>query len=316
MARWTDIATWVGATSARNAGGMSNPPRGLVLHIASGFYDGTISWQKRDSGSDRTSSHFIVGRDGRCAQMVDTADASWAQKSGNGTWLSIELEGFAPDDGLHASHPGWETATAAQVEVCARLLARAHAVYGVPLQLATSPSGRGLGHHSMGAESGVDWGHSACPGTAIKNQKPAILARAQQLTDGDDMGAKQDAEVSNANRYGYALVAGLPKIDGIYNPDNLSGPAQTLTNWTVTALQQLTAAAAENKVRDTALAAAVQALAVGSGIDVDGLMAHVEAAVKDAVQPLQAQLAAADARAEKLAAALAAAGGALEAADS
>jgi hypothetical protein len=190
MARWTDLATWVG-TTARNGGAMANPPRGLVLHIASGFYDGTISWQARSSGSDRTSSHFIVARDGRCAQMVDTADGSWAQKSGNNTWLSIELEGFAPDDGsLHATHPGWETATPQQLEVCARLLARAHRDCGVPLQLATSPSGRGLGHHSMGAESGVDWGHSACPGTAIKNQKPAILARAIALANGqgdDDM---------------------------------------------------------------------------------------------------------------------------------
>lgn len=191
---WSDIATWVGPTANRTEGGMASPPRGLVLHIASGFYDGTISWQ-RQTGASRTSSHFIVARDGRAAQMVDTADASWAQRSGNGTWLSVELEGFAPDDGLHASHPGWETATPQQIEVCARLLARAHQVYGVPLQLASSPSGRGLGHHSMGAESGTDWGHSLCPGTAIKAQKPTILARAQQLAagahddEGDDMGA-------------------------------------------------------------------------------------------------------------------------------
>ena len=181
---WSDIATWVGPTTARNGGAMAHPPQGLVLHIASGFYDGTISWQRRSSGTDRTSSHFIVARDGRCAQMVDTADGSWAQKSGNNTWLSVELEGFAPEDGLHASHPGWETATPQQVEACARLLAKAHAVYGVPLQLATSPSGRGLGHHSMGAESGVDWGHSLCPGTSIKAQKPAILARAQAIAGG------------------------------------------------------------------------------------------------------------------------------------
>lgn len=181
---WTDIATWVGPTVNRSPNSMAKPPRGLVLHIASGFYDGTISWQKRTSGSDRTSSHFIVARDGRCAQMVDTADASWAQRSGNGTWLSVELEGFAPDDGLHATHPGWETATPQQIEVCARLLAEAYQTLGVPLQIATSPAGRGLGHHSMGAESGYDWGHSLCPGTSIKAQKPAILARAKQLAAG------------------------------------------------------------------------------------------------------------------------------------
>lgn len=180
---WSDIGSWVGPTPNRNAGGMFQH-RGVVLHIASGFYAGTISWQSAGHGADSTSSHFIVARDGRCAQMVDTADASWAQKSGNSTWLSVELEGFAPEDPLHASHPGWETATSQQIDVCARILLKAHQVYGVPLQLATSPSGMGLGHHSMGAESGVDWGHSMCPGVAIKAQKPAILARAVQLASG------------------------------------------------------------------------------------------------------------------------------------
>lgn len=195
MSRWTDLATWVGHTI--NEGDGDGTPleaadrlsdvRGLVLHIASGFYDGTISWQRNASAD--VSSHFIVGRDGRCAQMVDTADRSWAQRAGNSTWLSVELEGFAPDDPLHKTHPGWERLTDAQVEVCAQLLARAHEVYGatkVPLQLATSPSGRGLGHHSMGAESGVDWGHSQCPGVAIKSQKPAILARAIAIANGED----------------------------------------------------------------------------------------------------------------------------------
>lgn len=232
MARWTDIATWMGPTSARSAGAMASPPRGLVLHIASGFYDGTISWQKRDSGSDRTSSHFIVGRDGRCAQMVDTADGSWAQRSGNNTWLSVELEGFAPDDGLHASHPGWETATVAQAEVCALLLARAHRDYGVPLQLATSPSGRGLGHHSMGAESGVDWGHSACPGSAIKAQKPAILARAVAITNGDNgmsdfdpygkpKGNDREVGVYAADLWGQEMLSTSPYGPGQPSPRTL-----------------------------------------------------------------------------------------------
>jgi hypothetical protein len=180
---WSDIGQYVGPTPNRNAGGMVEH-RGLVLHIASGFYDGTISWQSHSHGADSTSSHFIVARDGRCVQMVDTADVAWAEKSGNAHWLSVELEGFAPEDSLHATHQGWETATPQQIEVCARILAKMHAVYGVPLQLATSPYGQGLGHHSMGAESGVDWGHSMCPGAAIKAQKPAILARAITIATG------------------------------------------------------------------------------------------------------------------------------------
>jgi hypothetical protein len=183
MTLWPDIGPYVGPTPNCNAGGMVEH-RGLVLHIASGFYEGTISWQSHSHGANSTSSHFIVARDGRCVQMVDTADAAWAERAGNAHWLSVELEGFAPEDSLHATHQGWETATPQQVEVCARILAKMHAVYGVPLQLASSPSGQGLGHHSMGAESGVDWGHSLCPGVAIKAQKPAILARAIAIAAG------------------------------------------------------------------------------------------------------------------------------------
>lgn len=193
MARWPDIAPWVGPTI--NEGDGDGRPgeaedrlsdvRGLVLHIASGYFDGTIAWQRNKDAN--VSSHFIFGRDGRRAQMVDTADRAWTQRSGNGTWISVELEGFAPDDRLHAKHPGWERLTDAQIEACAQLLAKMHQVYGpakVPLQLATSPAGRGLGHHSMGAESGHDWGHSQCPGAAIKAQKPVILARAKQIVAG------------------------------------------------------------------------------------------------------------------------------------
>lgn len=77
----------------------------------------------------------------------------------------------------------------------------------------------------------------------------------------------------------------------------------------------VTAALAADKVRDDALAAAVKALAVGSGMDPAALLAEVDRAVTAAVAPLQQQLADAQARTVKLAQALAAAGGALDAAD-
>lgn len=65
-----------------------------------------------------------------------------------------------------------------------------------------------------------------------------------QTIGGDDMGARQDAEVSNANRYGWALVAGLPKIGGIYNPDNLAvGATATVENWTFATLGRIEAKA-------------------------------------------------------------------------
>lgn len=176
MSRWTE-AKWYGPTPNKNPGHVEC--RGLVVHIASGYYNGTISWEKNSDAN--VSSHFVVGRDGSIAQLVDTNDTAWTQRKGNGHWLSVECEGFALDDKLHASHPGWELLTEAQLNAVAQLFFHGHQEFGYPLQLATSPDGKGLGHHSMGAENGVDWGHSHCPGEPIKGQKSIILAKAQVL---------------------------------------------------------------------------------------------------------------------------------------
>lgn len=179
MSHWSDLAVWRGPSPHRYAGGMVNGgrSRGLVAHIASGFYDGTIAWQLDAAAADPTSSHFVIARDGRIAQMLEIEDASWAQEAGNRTWHSVEFEGFAADDPLHASHPGWERLTEAQIVAAARLYGRGHRELGWPLQLASSPVGAGLGHHSMGVP---DWGHAFCPGDPVIGQKAAILACAQQ----------------------------------------------------------------------------------------------------------------------------------------
>lgn len=173
MARYAELAEWRGPTV--NEGDGDGIPgesadhlaevRGVVLHIAEGTFEGTIAWQKNPSAD--VSSHFICAKDGRAAQMVDTSDRAWAQIQGNSAWWSIEFEGY------HT-----QALTPQQMQFAARVLAVAHRDHGVPLQVATSPSGRGLGHHSMGAESGVNWGHSDCPGELIKAQKPAIVALA------------------------------------------------------------------------------------------------------------------------------------------
>jgi hypothetical protein len=175
MPLWTDLAAWRGPTPNRAAGGMVET-RGLVVHIADGTYEGTISWQ-RDPANE-VSSHFIVARDGTTAQLVDTADKAWTQKAGNGHWLSVECAGFSVDSPLHPGHPGWEKLTDAQIGAVGRILAKAHQGCGVPLRLADDPSDEGLGHHSMG---GAAWGHPKCPGPPIIAQKPAVLAAAQRI---------------------------------------------------------------------------------------------------------------------------------------
>jgi len=179
MGIWTDIAEWRGPTP--NHGGPMLEQRGLVEHIAEGTFEGTISWCKNPAS--QVSAHFVVARDGRIAQLVDTDVTAWTQIEGNGHWLSVENEGFTPNP-----------LTNAQVEASAVILAKGHEVYGYPLTLATCPSDRGLGHHSMGAECGVNWGHSRCPGPAVKAQKPVILDIATQIIGGDMPISDQDID--------------------------------------------------------------------------------------------------------------------------
>jgi peptidoglycan hydrolase-like protein with peptidoglycan-binding domain len=172
MSRWSDLAEWRGTS---HHGGALQAHRGLVVHIAEGYYEGTVSWQQ---GDNSVSSHFVVDRDGHTGQMVDTDLQAWTQRAGNREWLSVECAGFSTHSPYHANHPGWEKLTAAQIDSIAKILVRAHHQYGVPLQLATSPDGHGLGHHCMG---GAAWGHLDCPGDPIIAQKAAILARAHAL---------------------------------------------------------------------------------------------------------------------------------------
>ncbi len=155
--------------------------RGVVVHIMAGTLEGSQAWFNNQTA--QASSHFGTGKDGELRQWVDTDDRAWAQAAGNRDWLSVENEGV-----------GGDALTTAQLDANARVLAWAHKTYGVPLQVAKSPSDRGLGYHAMG---GAAWGgHTSCPGTRIVAQLPEIVARAKRLVAGptqeeDSMDAKQ-----------------------------------------------------------------------------------------------------------------------------
>ncbi|MGW1277579.1 peptidoglycan-binding protein [Streptomyces tsukubensis] len=140
--------------------------RGVVIHIMAGTLAGTDSWFRNPRA--RASSHFGTGKGGKLYQWVSTADRAWAQGAGNRNWLSIENEG-----------KGGDALTSEQMDRCAEILAWAHKRYGVPLAVATGPTGRGLGYHAMGGKA---WGnHPACPGTRIIAQLPEIVRRASVL---------------------------------------------------------------------------------------------------------------------------------------
>lgn len=165
MALWPK-ATYLGPPDSNWSGSMSEF-RGLVWHIAEGSYQGTISWQKNPDAD--VSSHFVIGLNpGEVAQLLDTNLTAWTQAAGNGHWVSVEFAGFATGQ-----------LTAAQFEAAAQLYAWLVEVYDIPIQLAESPSGQGLGWHGMG---GIAWGnHPGCPGPANVALRPSNLGRVAQI---------------------------------------------------------------------------------------------------------------------------------------
>lgn len=182
-------ATWRPVKNYTAGGQLS--VRGVVIHIMDGTLAGTESWFN-DSDA-QASSHFGTGKGGELRQWVDTADRAWAQSAGNTSWLSIENEG-----------KGGDTLTSAQLDRCADVLRWAHQTYGVPLQLASSPSGEGLGYHAMG---GAAWGgHTSCPGSKIVAQLGEIVKRAGGSGSGSAAGSGSSS--SSVARY-QVTIGGL-----------------------------------------------------------------------------------------------------------
>lgn len=241
MTLWADIAEWRGPV-LHHSGTIADHMY-VVIHTADGSYEGTIAWQK--STASDNSSHFVVDFDGKIAQVNDTANRSGAQKAGNPYSIAIENAG-------NENTP----LTLPQVEANARILAKAHQVHGIPLQLTGQVGTRGLGHHSMGAESGVDWGHALCPGGIIKTQKPAILARAVEIAGGGDMDAAQAKQLADVH---FALTSGS------YGPDQV--------RWAVHLIPRL----------DAILKTVGDIQAKVGPVDVDALAAAIAAHLPDTV---------------------------------
>jgi hypothetical protein len=140
---------------------------GLILHIQEGTQAGSISWCKNPAS--KVSAHFFNAKNGQLVQLVSVTDAAWAEVNGNPHWISVENEGYSGD-----------SLTDAQVQNCARLLARCHTDYSTPLQICDDPqTGRGLTGHGLGGAAFGD--HPDCPGTPVLNQRPQIIARAATI---------------------------------------------------------------------------------------------------------------------------------------
>jgi len=166
------------------------------------------------------AAHFSTHADGRIDQSRDTRFQSGANLEGNHRVIAIENEdrgGPFPDWNVDDPH-AVPKFTDAQVEACAKILAWAHKVHGIPLQLCPdSKSGsRGLAYHRQGipgafeddgrfeflgvVAGGEVWTLSpgkACPGDRRIGQLPQILALAKQLED--DMPSIHDLLTAKLN---------------------------------------------------------------------------------------------------------------------
>ena len=158
--------------------GAMNAHTGLVLHVQQGD-NSPYGWFSVPE--HKASSHWWVAKDGTLEQYVDSDDTAWAQAAGNGTWNSVETEGYDA-----------EPLTTAQVQTLAHLYAWGHKVYAWPLVVSESVTTAGFGWHGMG---GLSWGgHLGCPGDIRKAQRATILylttltlAPPQGVPDMDDL---------------------------------------------------------------------------------------------------------------------------------
>lgn len=155
-------AVWRPVSYIGEAGPFTSRPRGWVLHVVVGDGSPFQTFQTAKS-PDRRFSHLWVSKAGSIEQYQLLSRKSWAQGQGNGTWWSVETEGF-PDEAL----------TDRQI----RALAHIHKTLGAPNEIATTPSGSGIGTHQMG---GLAWGGHSCPGTIRAGQRAAIIQAATAL---------------------------------------------------------------------------------------------------------------------------------------
>lgn len=119
--------------------------QGVVVHIAEGTYEGTVSWFQNPNA--KVSAHFVIAKDGRITQCVDINDVAYANGTSNNSgsayywgksehplirWyknnandytVSIELEGKSTDP--KAIEPQ-------QAEALTKLVGDILATYGLP----------------------------------------------------------------------------------------------------------------------------------------------------------------------------------------
>ena len=161
--------------------------RGWVVHvpISNGSLFNYFNGLKPGS---RKASTGWVAKDGSVEQYISADRDPWAQVGGNTWGTGWEFEGYAN-----------ERMTDAQILTAAKIHIWLGTFQNIPDTIADSPSGRGIGTHSMG---GAAWGGHACPGPIRAAQRMDILAQVHKLRNpiGVDM-PLTDADVEKVLNY-------------------------------------------------------------------------------------------------------------------
>ncbi|WP_052914569.1 N-acetylmuramoyl-L-alanine amidase [Protofrankia coriariae] len=193
----------------RNTDGKGIVPIGLVLHVAQGN-GSQFNWF--NDPRSQVSSNLWAGKAGQREQYVPSDVRAWAQLGGNGTYNSIETEGFDT-----------EALTPEQIESVAVAYADGVHAFGWALAVTDTPGQSGLITHGAGAAS---WGnHPGCPGGIRTGQRHQIIAQAAQLVD--DSGSPTPPAVV-ALQHAVHVIA-----DGIWGPVTDAALAAVRTHqWT------------------------------------------------------------------------------------
>ncbi len=157
-------------------------PLFICWHIADGTYNGTISWETNPAS--KVSSHFVLGKNGEVAQMVELDRAAWTQGdikkpslpyakqhpelNPNLYCVSIECEGFWKDTKGKLTDKALDSA----VELTKHIVAEVKRIYGVTIPIDREHI---IGHYQINSVT-----RSHCPGELFPFDELIARARGEQ----------------------------------------------------------------------------------------------------------------------------------------
>ncbi len=187
--------------------------KAVVLHIAEGSYEGTLQ-EFADSNPAQKSSHFVIAKDGRIAQLVSMNDSAWANglcwqnnhwrtpdcsKLDNPTWADI-IPGVNPNMyTISIEHEGFhdQPLTAAMKAANIKLLRWIAGELGIVYT---------LGHTLIGHRDIDPLRKSFCPGSGFDFNEIAQAANAgpspvASITEDTPLLAPPRATIQQARAY-------------------------------------------------------------------------------------------------------------------